>query len=230
MNNNEDNELITRASSDAVAQDYVSAADGNLPQAAANMEQAEDEITLKVEELVKNDLATIRSLTGLGFLTREQGQTLMKQIIYNAYNNITKQHEKEPEKIETEEVVTPDAFAEFASEHPDFFNRNGRNEVLNYLKGSNVSLDKDELLQISKLIEDIENSAVERYLKKLEYGKTLNNENAIAKQRLRANAQNSNAADTLKVFTRAQIGNMSGDEFLKNEAAIMEQLRKGLIR
>ncbi len=49
--------------------------------------------------------------------------------------------------------------------------------------------------------------------------------------RLRANAQNANFDDTqTRVFTREQIGKMSGAEFAKYEKAIMEQLRKGLIR
>ena len=56
-------------------------------------------------------------------------------------------------------------------------------------------------------------------------------DNEAAKQRLRANAQNPNAAENnARIFTREQIGKMSGAEFAKNERAIMEQLRKGLIR
>lgn len=124
-----------------------------------------------------------------------------------------------------------DGIQEFENEHHGFFNRDGRADVLNYLKNSNCSLDKDEVSRISQLIENIERCAVERYLKQTAHDKTLNDENEIAKMRLRANAQNSNFDDTqTRVFTREQIGKMSGAEFAKYEKAIMEQLRKGLIR
>lgn len=184
----------------------------------------------RVEKLAENDLNVIRTLMGIGAVTREQGQNLMKQVIRNAYNSTTKQREVQPQFSQTQSDSEKDAFAEFALSNPDFFNRAGREEVLNYLKNSSVKFDKDELLQISKLVESLEQNAVDRYLKKLEYGKTLNDENAIAKQRLTANAQSSNAADNNMVFTRSQIGKMSGDEFTKYESLIMDQLRKGLIK
>ena len=68
-------------------------------------------------------------------------------------------------------------------------------------------------------------------MRELQHEKTLNSENETAKQRLRANAQNS-VCDGLKnlVFTREQIGKMSGAEFAKHERAIMDQLKKGLIK
>ena len=65
----------------------------------------------------------------------------------------------------------------------------------------------------------------------ISHEKSLNDENEIAKKRLRANAQNSTFDDNKnRVFTREQIGKMSGAEFARNEKAIMEQLKKGLIR
>ncbi len=68
-------------------------------------------------------------------------------------------------------------------------------------------------------------------MREKDHEKTLNSENESAKQRLRANAQNS-VSDVNKnmVFTREQIGKMSGAEFAKHERAIMDQLKKGLIR
>ena len=102
---------------------------------------------------------------------------------------------------------------------------------MDYLKNSNVNFDQEEISKISNLVETIENNAVERYLKQIAHEKTLNDENEIAKSRLRANAQNANFDDNKNmVFTREQIGKMSGADFAKNEKAIMEQLRKGLIR
>ena len=215
MNEQETNKFFTRDSSGAVTQNPgVSQADKGV-----SPEQAQ------VEKLVENDLNAIRALMGMGLIDREQGQNLMKQVIKNAYTNVTtQQHDAAAQQPST------DAFAEFAALNPDFFNQAGRLDVLTYLKNSPVNFDKDELLQISKLVEALEQNAVDRYLKKEEYGKTLNDENNIAKQRLTANAQSSNASDNNRVFTRAQIGKMSGDEFTKYEAAIMEQLRRGLIK
>lgn len=215
MNEQETNKFFTRDSSGAVTQNPgVSQADKGV-----SPEQAQ------VEKLVENDLNAIRALMGMGLIDREQGQNLMKQVIKNAYTNVTtQQHDAAAQQPAT------DAFAEFAALNPDFFNQAGRSDVLTYLKNSPVNFDKDELLQISKLVEALEQNAVDRYLKKEEYGKTLNDENNIAKQRLTANAQSSNASDNNRVFTRAQIGKMSGDEFTKYEAAIMEQLRRGLIK
>lgn len=226
MDELEKDKLLTRDSSDAVTQ---------MPQVAAGGETAQKNTmspeAQKVENLVKNDLTVIRMLMSMGLIDRGQGQNLMKQVIKNAYTNVTtQQHDSNAQMPQTQEAQGQDAFAEFAALKPNFFNRSGRGEVLNYLKNSSAKFDKDELLQIAQLIEALENDAVDRYLKKEEYGKTLNDENNIAKLRLTANAQSSNAADNNRVFTRAQIGKMSGDEFTKNEAAIMEQLRRGLIK
>ena len=114
---------------------------------------------------------------------------------------------------------------------PEFFNRDGRLDVFDYLKNSNAAFDQDELSKISALVEKIENTAIERYLREKNHEKTLNSENEAAKQKLRAYAQNS-AYDGNKnlVFTREQIGKMSGAEFAKYERMIMDQLRKGLIK
>lgn len=225
MNEQEQNKFFTRDSSSAVTQNPgVFPVDNAAVQQATSGQQ-------QVEKLVENDLNAIRALMGMGLIDREQGQNLMKQVIKNAYTNVTtQQHDSNAQQPATTQNTAPDAFAEFAALNPDFFNQAGRSDVLAYLKNSPVNFDKDELLQISQLVEALEQNAVDRYLKKEEYGKTLNDENNIAKLRLTANAQSSNAADNNRVFTRAQIGRMSGDEFTKYEAAIMDQLRKGLIK
>ena len=221
MNEQEKNKILSRDSLNAVTQNpRVTPTDNN----GQNIASAQE----RVEKLVANDLAAIRALMAMGLVDREQGQNLMKQVIKNAYTDVTtQQHES---ALSGNTTTSTDEFAQFAALNPDFFNQAGRSDVLNYLKNSPVNFDKDELLQISKLIEALEQSAVERYLKKEEYGKTLNDENNIAKLRLTANAQSSNPSDNNRVFTRAQIGKMSGDEFTKYEAAIMDQLRKGLIK
>ncbi len=217
----------TRDSLSAVIQNLSTrTSDNEMPD--TNISQAQRD----VENMVNNDLNVIRSLMGAGAITREQGHNLMKQVIQNAYTNVTTQNHdvKTPVPPEDKSGGIQDVFADFAVDKPDFFNGAGREDVLFYLKNSPVNFDKDELLQISKLIESVENGAVDRYLKKLEYGKTLNDENAIAKQRLTANAYSSYAPENNGVFTRAQIGKMSGEEFAKFEKSIMEQVRKGLIK
>lgn len=119
----------------------------------------------------------------------------------------------------------------FTSSEAKFFDIAGRNEVINYLKSGNVSVDKDELSRIAKLVETIENSAVERYIQKVAHEQNLEKSNLQAKQKLQANAQNTKSeCKNLAPFTREQIGKMTSAEFLKNEALIMSQLKKGLIK
>lgn len=110
---------------------------------------------------------------------------------------------------------------EFTRENPDFFKQNQRNQVLEYLRNSNAGVDKDEILRISQMIEALEQGAVQGYLQKQAHAKSLNDENEAAKQRLRANAQNPNAAENnARIFTREQIGKMSGANLPKTERAI----------
>lgn len=227
MNESDKEKDKTRDLSQAVTQNSNEEVSSEKALAPVELSKAQAD----VEKLVENDMDVIRTLVGIGLITREQGQQLMKQVISNAYSSITKQHE---EQSDTSANIASDdkdiSLENFVTDSPDFFNKAGREDVLAYLKNSKMNFDKDELLQISKLIETVEKGAIERYLKKLEYGKTLNDENSIAKQRLTANAQGSYKNDNNRVFTRAQIGKMSGDEFAKYEAAIMEQLKRGLIK
>ena len=68
-------------------------------------------------------------------------------------------------------------------------------------------------------------------MKKSEYEISLNDENALAKSKLTAYAQNSCSDGSVnKIFTREEIGAMSGEEFAKNEKAIMQQLKQGIIK
>ena len=165
----------------------------------------------------------IEEMVQTGAMTKEQGLNLMNFVTKKAFEKYTNYSPapKEPES-------TP---ANVLEKTPEFFDRDGRIDVFDYLRNANVDFDDDEISKISSLVEKIENSAIERFLKQQEHEKTLNSENESAKQKLRANAQNS-ASDgaTNLVFTREQIGKMSGAEFAKHERAIMDQLKKGLIR
>lgn len=180
-----------------------------------------------VKSVAERDLMTIQNLVDEGKLDNEQGQYLVNYVLNKAYNMVNNQMPQ----VVRQDSGAEDGFSAFIQEKGNFFQPEGRNEVLEYLKNSQIKFDKDELSLISQLIEKLENSAIDRYLKKVAHEKTLNQENEIAKKRLRANAQNSNFDDAAgRVFTREQIGKMSGAEFAKYEKAIMEQLKKGLIR
>ena len=168
----------------------------------------------KYKQMAVNDIKQIQDYVQNGVMTQEQGQNLMNYVTQKAF-------EKYTQCQNSQNVQTT----------PEFFNKDGRLDVYEYLKNSNVDFDLDEISKISELVEKIENTAIQRYLEKQEHEKMLNKENESAKQRLRANAQN-NSSDGLKnlVFTREQIGKMSGAEFAKHERAIMDQLKKGLIK
>ena len=167
----------------------------------------------QIEELVQN-----------GAMTQEQGLNLMNFVTKKAFEKYTN-YSQTPDEQEITSVVNT------LKETPEFFNRDGRIDVFDYLRSTNTDFDDDEISKISSLVEKIEKSAIERYLKELEHEKALNSENEAAKRRLRANAQNTTSDGSInQVFTRAQIGKMSGAEFAKHERAIMEQLKKGLIR
>lgn len=166
-------------------------------------------------------------LLNSGFINGQQGQNLLNHIIRAALDNRVQQMSEDKTPV----FDKNSAFKEFEKEKPDFFSQEGRSEILNYLKSEEIQFDKDELSKISKIVEQVEKSAIDRYLKKAAHEETLNKSNSEAKQRLKANAQNSNGGGKHKFpFTREQIGKMTSAEFLKYEKDIMDQLKKGLIK
>lgn len=168
----------------------------------------------------------IQNLVQSGLLNPQQGQYYLSQLAKQSFERL--KQDSTPEAFKANPL---NAFEDFNKEKPDFFNADGRSDVLSYLKNSNAIVDKDEINIISQMVEKIEQCAIDRYIKQQAHEKALNNENEAAKRKLTANAQNSSfSGNTNKVFTREQIGRMSGAEFTKNEPLIMEQLRKGLIR
>lgn len=220
MNNEEMNNLINKGMSLADNRQMATQAEFSQPQTQ------ELSPSYDVKSIVTNDIRKIQKLVDDGILDNTQGQYLVNYVIGKAYDMVNNQNSGEAQ-------IQPQnsALAEYESENADFFNKEGRKEVLDYLKRVGFEGDKDEISVISQMIESLENGAIQRYLKQTAREKTLNDENEIAKQRLRANAQNSNFDDMkTRVFTREQIGKMSGAEFAKFEKSIMEQLRKGLIK
>lgn len=180
-----------------------------------------------ISEEFKKNLNNLQIVLNSGLINPQQGQNLLNHIIQEALNmNVQNMREDLTTQISDKESSNG-----FTSSEAKFFDIAGRNEVINYLKSGNVSVDKDELSRIAKLVETIENSAVERYIQKVAHEQNLEKSNLQAKQKLQANAQNTKSeCKNLAPFTREQIGKMTSAEFLKNEARIMNQLKKGLIK
>lgn len=180
-----------------------------------------------ISEEFKKNLNNLQIVLTSGLINPQQGQNLLNHIIQEALNmNVQNMREDLTTQISDKESSNG-----FTSSEAKFFDIAGRNEVINYLKSGNVSVDKDELSRIAKLVETIENSAVERYIQKVAHEQNLEKSNLQAKQKLKANAQNTKSeCKNLAPFTREQIGKMTSAEFLKNEALIMSQLKNGLIK
>lgn len=169
-------------------------------------------------------------------LANAQRQQFVKQLSNNeqiqqlisAYNEINKINQTKNTAFNAQETAE-NPLDLFNKDNPGFFEKSGREAVLNYIK--NFNMDKDEISKIAQMVESIENSAIDGYLKQSAHDKTLNDENSAAKSKLTSYAQNSAIdGNNNKVFTREEIGKMSGDEFVKNEKLIMEQVRQGLIK
>ena len=195
------------------------------------------DIFYQLEQLIEADADRVQELVQNNVITQEQGHYLYNQLLKKAQlinkyklaqqgNVSAASQAEEPDEEEIPEESPMDLFNK---ERPGFFEAAGRGDILNYIKG--FDMDKDEIVKIAQLVEALEHSAVDNYLKKSEYEKSLNDENAIAKSRLSAYAQNpASDGNLVKVFTREELGKMSGKEFTKNEDAIMAQLKKGLIK
>lgn len=190
------------------------------------------DIFYQLEQAIGADVQNVKNLVAQNVITKQQGQYLLAQLgqkaqSINTYRNAQAANLKQTAQLPKEMPQNP--MDVFNKEHPGFFEANGRGAVLEYIK--DLGMDKDEILRIAQLVEGLENSAVDKYLKKSAYEKSLNDENVLAKSKLTSYAQNSSSdKNTNRIFTREEIGNMSGEEFTKNEKSIMEQLKQGLIK
>lgn len=221
----------TTSSADEIEQNQV------MPEKESSniKEQIEEKLETKIEpqksnqnmrKNLKSDFESLQKLLNSGFINQQQGQNLLNHIIRTALNNTQSLEEKPKTYFDKDSV-----FKEFEKEKPEFFNKDGRNEILSYLKSDEIQFDKDELSKIAKIVEQVEKSAIDRYIKKVAHEQNLEKFNNEAKEKLQANAQKSkNDTKNLQPFTREQIGNMTSAEFIKHESLIMEQLKKGLIK
>lgn len=198
----------------------------------ANPETGYNDVYYQMEQQIGAQVQTILNLVSQGKLSQQQGQYLLAQLATKAQSISackTAQNQMPVQNAINPNTQTQNPMDLFNKEYPGFFDAEGRGDVLNYIKG--FDMDKDEILRIAQLVEGLENSAVDKYLKKSEYEKSLNDENLRAKSKLTSYAQNAPSDNKMaKVFTREDIGRMSGEEFTKNEKLIMEQVKQGLIK
>ena len=196
------------------------------------------DVFYQLEQSIGADVQNVNNLVQKGIITQKQGQYLLAQLAgkaqqINEYKNNLQSMTNAP--AQTAATTSMPQFAEtnqiemFNKLRPGFFDEEGRGDLRNYLNG--YRMDKDEMLRIAALVEGLEDSAVNRYLKKSAYDKSLNAENEIAKRKLTAYAQNSPTnSKNNRIFTREEIGKMSGDEFARNEKLIMDQVKQGLLK
>lgn len=192
------------------------------------------DIIQQIEQALQEDFQKLKLLIQQGIVTQQQGQYLMNELVnkkqqIDTFKQSQSSARKPEEQIPSEKIVEENSLDLFNKENPDFFNNEGRKELLDYIK--NLDVDKDEISKIAKLAQNLENYAVDSYLKKSAHDKSLNDENFIAKSRLTSYAQHCPSDSNYnRIFTREDIGKMSGEEFTKNEKLIMEQVKQGLIK
>lgn len=213
MNNNE---YINQIQNSPVA-DVQNFAEPNYDNNAKNQNNESETYKEQVQMMLAQEFFNIEKMLREGKITQDQVAALTNQSIEKAKELLLN---KQDSRINKNALDTT-----------DFFNKNGRLEVLNYLKGLGTNFDNDEVNQITKLVETVEQNAVKNYLDNLRHGENFERENAEAKQKLNTIAQNATTASPYqRLFTRADIGKMSTAEFLKNEKLIMDQLKKGQIK
>lgn len=192
------------------------------------------DIVQQLEQAIKTDAQRLQLLMQQGVLSQSQGQYLMTLLAkkaneINMCKNAVPQANVQTVQNQQAPIQSQNPFELFNQEKPGFFDGEGRADVLNYIR--NLDVGKDEISQIAQLVEKLENSAVDGYLKKSAHQKSLNDENSVAKSKLTSYAQSASQDNNFgRIFTREDIGNMSGEEFTKNEKLIMDQVKQGLIK
>ena len=172
-----------------------------------------------------DEISQVTNLMKKGFISQEQGCGIIA--------NIAGQSEKK--QVHNSNLI--DANGDIPKEtsntshNANISSNKNYEKFFGYLKDFNFSLTDDDYATVSAFLEDIEKNAIERYAQQLRHEKNLAIRNEIAKSRLTSAAQNSTFENNKsKTFTREEIGKMSRADFIKNEQAIMSQLREGLIK
>lgn len=172
-----------------------------------------------MKDFVKK-IAFASKLHAAGFLSDEQEAELINIAMKN-FSVGTAQKPAADNKTTDSEKALIDAFYEVAArkELKDFFEKN-------------VSQKSDELNNaLSEMIKKIEAEAISGHEKQKNFSNNLKLSNDNAKEKLFSQAQASKALETEpeRIFTRADLSNMSNDDYKKFEKIIFEQAKKGLI-
>ncbi|MBP3923927.1 hypothetical protein J6E39_01630 [bacterium] len=175
---------------------------------------ASDAIKKQMSEELGRDIQAIDSLLQKGLIDSQQGlNVLCKRVneVQQKYLQGSVEQKYDPAQNE-------------------FLKKPEYKYVLDYLSNTNADFNEGEISQITDIIKNIEQQAIAKYLRSEDYQKQLTAENTLAKQKLSYNAKKEGTDFSAPIFTREMIGKMSSADFIKNEKAIMDQLKKGLIR
>ncbi len=187
----------------------------NVQNVSKQVYPSQDELKKQATESLAQDIAKIDNAMKKGLITTQIGLSLLCERVNKAKQQIT------------QESVSPIGYLQ----ENELFKDGNYSEVLNYLQGSNANFDAGEISKISELIKLVEQKAVDRYSREKTYEKQFETENRLAKEKMSLNAQNREGTEfSNPIYTRESIGKMSSADFVKNEKAIMEQLKRGLIR
>ena len=181
----------------------------DLTVSAVNQQTAGNDLT--------GNLDNLKTLIQNGVIPLEQGQNYAINLMRN-YFQPTIQDSNPNLKSQTSPVQST-----VSSENTNI------SSSINRENSQNISGNREDTL--FALINSIAEQAINKYRQQIEHDKFLNTQNENSKRRLTSNAQNVvTETKSSRTFTREEIGKMSTKEFLDNEAAIMEQLRKGQIK
>lgn len=210
--------------------DMLKAIESRAKTDSSTQQASKPQLQEKLRATINADFAKIDALVSSGKLSQIQGTSLKNYVLKKAFGNVDST--KPAQQKASDAAPGQDSFSEFDKSNPDFFNSDARSLVKNYIKSALENVSTDELQEIASLVVELENAAVQSYRQSQSLEKSLESSNEQAKKRLAsaAMAGNQPSGALPQVFTREQIGKMSTDEFRKNEAAIMQQLRSGLIR
>ena len=163
-------------------------------------------------------LQMIEVLHTLGLLSNEQEAELINSVYQNRFSS----NNQKSQGVQPNENAVND----------EFFKSESRKNLKDFFKNNFKTDGNFDEKTFAQLVENIEKEAISGYQKGRDFEQNLARSNDSAKGKLIAQAQSANnsGAKTDRIFTRAEIGKMSLEEFQKNEDAIMSQYEQGLIQ
>lgn len=166
------------------------------------------------DDMFTDNLNNLRTLIQNGIIPVEQGQNYVMNLIKNTF-----QIPLAPQTDAPTQMQAPVPQPAMQTQNPQV---NARQSILDYFQ--NTGVNQEDMNTLSGYLTNYANEAVNKYKQQL-------SQNENAKQRLYSNAQNTTSDTKIdRVYSAQEIGKMTTEEFLRNEDAIMDQLRKGKIR